>query len=81
MEADCDYWHLREAHVTADMAIANLMKNAERTQIIAVATIRIVGAKKPASIAHTALSNSLVTQPNSMSADTYERLKSILSLE
>jgi len=80
MVTDFDCWHPREAHVTADMAIANLMKNAERAQKIAVATIRILGAEKPVSIAHSALSNSLVTQPNSMSADTYERLKSILSL-
>lgn len=67
--------------MNADMSIAKLMKNAERAQKIAVATIRILGAKKPVSIAHTALSSSLVTQPNAMSADTFERLKSILSLE
>ncbi len=81
MVTDFDCWHPREAHVTADMAIANLMKNAERAQKIAVATIRILGAEKPVSIVHTALSNSLVTQPNSMSADTYKRLELIISTD
>lgn len=81
MVTDFDCWHPREAHVTADMAIANLMKNAERAQKIAVAAIRILGMEKPVSIAHAALSNSLVTQPNSMSADTYKRLESIISTD
>lgn len=75
MVTDFDCWHPREAHVTADMAIANLMKNAERAQKIAVSAIRILSSEKPISIAHNALSGSLVTQPNAMSADTYKRLE------
>lgn len=66
MVTDFDCWHPREAHVTADMAIANLMKNAERAQLIAAAAIRIIGQERPSSIAHDALASALVTQPNDM---------------
>ncbi len=54
MVTDYDCWHPREAHVTAELAIANLMKNAERAQQIAATAIRILGTERPSSIAHDA---------------------------
>ncbi len=78
MVTDYDCWHPREAHVTADMAIANLMKNAALAQQIAIAAIRILAAEQPASIAHNALSNALVTSWNNMSMETRQRLAVIL---
>ena len=79
MVTDYDCWHPREAHVTADLAIANLMKNAKHAQQIVATAIRILGAERPTSIAHHALASSLVTQPNTMSSTTIERLQTLLA--
>jgi 5'-methylthioadenosine phosphorylase len=78
MVTDYDCWHPREAAVTADLALANLMKNAEHAQRIAAAAIRILGAERPASIAHSALTSGLVTQPQNMAPEVRERLAAIL---
>lgn len=75
MVTDFDCWHPREAHVTADMAIANLMHNAQRAQKIAAAAIRLIIAEKPVSIAHTALSSALVTPWEAMSEACRQRLE------
>jgi 5'-methylthioadenosine phosphorylase len=78
MVTDFDCWHPREAHVTAELAMANLFKNAGRAQKIAACAIRILGAELPASIAHDALSNALVTSPESMAPATRARLQAII---
>jgi 5'-methylthioadenosine phosphorylase len=75
MVTDYDCWHPKEAHVTADMAIANLMQNAQRAQGIAAEAIRLVTAIKPDSIAHTALSAALVTPWEAMSEACRARLE------
>lgn len=78
MVTDFDCWHPREAHVTAKIAIANLMKNAERAQQIVVAAIRIIGQERPSSIAHDALASALVTQRDEMTHETLRRLGKII---
>ncbi len=78
MVTDYDCWHPREAHVTADSAIANLMRNAGNAQRIAAAAIRILGAELPPSIAHTALQSALVTNPTTMAPEVLQRLEAIL---
>lgn len=78
MVTDYDCWHPREAHVTADSAIANLMKNAGNAQRIAACAIRLLGAEMPASLAHTALQSALVTQPCTMAPEVLERLRVLL---
>ena len=78
MVTDFDCWHPREAHVTAQLAMNNLFKNAERGQNIAAAAIRILASERPASIAHDALAGALVTQPGAMSAQTLDRLAAII---
>lgn len=78
MVTDYDCWHPREAHVTAEMAIANLMKNAERAQQIAAEAIRILGNERPPSIAHRALACALVSPPNAMTPETRRRLNRIV---
>ncbi|HQR70770.1 MAG TPA: S-methyl-5'-thioadenosine phosphorylase [Burkholderiaceae bacterium] len=78
MVTDYDCWHPREAAVTADVAMANLLKNAQNAQRIAAAAIRIIGAERPASIAHTALASGLVTQSPDISAELHTRLAAIL---
>ncbi len=74
MVTDFDCWHPREAHVTADMAIANLVHNTQRAQQIAAAAIRLIIAEKPVSIAHNALSSALVTPWEAMSEACRQRL-------
>jgi 5'-methylthioadenosine phosphorylase len=78
MVTDFDCWHPREAHVTAQLAMNNLFKNAERAQKIAAAAIRILACERPVSIAHDALASALVTQPDAMSAATVRRLAAII---
>lgn len=79
LATDYDCWHPKEAHVTADMAIANLMKNAEHAQQVLVEAIGLIAHTMPESIAHTALGSGLVTQPDTMTPATRARLDVILS--
>lgn len=79
MVTDFDCWHPREAHVNANMALANLMKNASRAQQVVAQAIALLGAEQPASDAHTALQNALVTQPDAMAPDVRTRLAVLLT--
>lgn len=78
LATDYDCWHPKEAHVTADMAIANLMKNAEHAQRVLVKAISLISQAMPQSIAHSALSSGLVTSPDLMSSEVKERLNVFL---
>jgi 5'-methylthioadenosine phosphorylase len=78
MVTDFDCWHPKEANVTAESAIANLMKNAETAQKILVQAITLLGKERPQSEAHQALASALVTQPQEMTPEVHERLKVIL---
>jgi len=78
MVTDYDCWHPKEAHVSADAAIANLMKNAGHAQRIAAEVIRILGKTQPVSVAHKALSTALVTQPDAMEPEVRARLQVLL---
>jgi 5'-methylthioadenosine phosphorylase len=75
MVTDYDCWHPREAQVTADSAIANLMKNAGYAQRVAACAIQLLGAEMPPSAAHSALQSALVTQPGAMAPDVLQRLR------
>ena len=75
---DYDCWHPREVHVTADMAIANLMKNAEHAQHVLVRAIALLAQSWPQSIAHDALASSLVTRPEAMLPAVRARLDVLL---
>ena len=79
MVTDYDCWHPREAHVTADAAIANLMQNAGHAQAIAAETIKILGRELPTSAAHTALDSALVTGRESMAPEVKSRLETFWS--
>lgn len=67
MVTDYDCWHPREAHVTAEAAIANLQRNAGRARAVAARAIALIARDRPASDAHSALSVSLVTPRDAMS--------------
>jgi 5'-methylthioadenosine phosphorylase len=61
MVTDYDCWHPKESHVNANMALANLLKNAERAQHIALEAVRLLNRHQPVSDAHNALDNAIVT--------------------
>lgn len=79
MVTDFDCWHPREAHVTAQTAIANLMQNAAHAQAIASEAIQLLGHEKPDSIAHTALDSALVTPRDAMAVSVQQRLAAFWS--
>ena len=79
MVTDYDCWRPNEAHVTANMALANLLQNAGRAQQVVAQAVRLLGTEPPASDAHTALSSSLVTQPDAMTPEVRERLAALLA--
>lgn len=77
LATDYDCWHPKEAHVTADMAIANLVKNAEHAQQVIVRAIELIAQNPPHSIAHSSLGSGLVTPLSAMS-DTVKQRVSVL---
>lgn len=66
MVTDYDCWHPHEADVSADLALRNLMENSARAQRIIAEAVGRLGRELPPSIAHTLLSQALVTQPDHM---------------
>jgi 5'-methylthioadenosine phosphorylase len=79
MVTDYDCWHPVEAHVTANMALANLFQNAGRAQRVVAEAVRLLGTEQPVSAAHTALQNALVTQPDAMAPEVRQRLATLLA--
>lgn len=75
---DFDCWHPGHAAVTAEMAIGNLMHNAQNAQAVLRACIRRLAANPPPSLAHQALAQALVTPPAAMPAATRARLEPLL---
>lgn len=78
LATDYDCWHPKKDHVTADIAIANLMKNAEHAQSVLSSAISLIDQKRPISIAHNALDSSLVTPLAAISAEAGKRLNILL---
>lgn len=79
MVTDFDCWHPGEENVNANMALMNLMKNAERAQLIAINAVKYLHQLKPSSIAHNSLSNALVTSIDAMSGDTKKIVQQLLA--
>lgn len=79
MVTDFDCWHPREAQVNASMALANLLQNAGRAQQVLAEAIRLLGSEQPASPAHGALQNALITQPDAMAPEVRARLAALLA--
>ena len=75
---DYDCWHAGHEAVTADIAIGNLMHNAANAQRELRASIARLAADPPASKAHSALQQALVTQPAAMPEATRVRLAPLL---
>ena len=77
---DYDCWHPHEPHVSADLALANLVKNADNAQHIIKVLAKRVHQAPPPSAAHTALSTALVTRPEQMTAETRARLHALINM-
>ena len=75
---DYDCWHDGHEAVTAEIAIGNLMHNAGNAQQVLRACIARLAANPPASKAHDALRQALVTQPAAMPDATRARLAPLL---
>jgi 5'-methylthioadenosine phosphorylase len=77
MVTDYDAWKTDEAHVTVEMVIANLMKNAETAKKILVDVIPGIPGE-PGCSCHSALQNAIITDRKFWPAKTKAELKPIL---
>jgi 5'-methylthioadenosine phosphorylase len=75
---DFDCWQPNEEAVSADYAIKNLMKNADNVQQVIKQAVALIASEQPRSIAHTALSQALVTPIAAMNEQTKARLAALL---
>ncbi|MGO8697093.1 MAG: S-methyl-5'-thioadenosine phosphorylase [Limisphaerales bacterium] len=78
MITDYDCWKADEAHVTVEMVIANLMKNASRAKAILGRVIPRIPSE-PAWPCHEALKNAIMTDKKLWPAKTKAQLKPLLS--
>ena len=79
MVTDYDCWHPREAQVTAELAIRNLMENAEKAQLIAQNAITLISKAPPSSAAHDALKQGLVTPLADLTSERRALVELLLS--
>ena len=76
---DHDSWREKEAAVTANTAMANLMENAAQAQGLVREVVLQLQQTPPTSAAHQALSQALITPVSSMDTATRQRLQPLLS--
>ena len=74
MVTDFDCWHQDHDAVTVEMVMGNLRANAMATEPILRTLIQRIGAARPASSAHTALANALVTPKEVVPPQTRQKL-------
>ncbi len=77
MITDYDCWKVDEAHVTVEMVVANLMKNAATAKAIVKEVIRLIP-QKPNWPCHDALRNAIMTDKKLWPAKTKRELEPIL---
>jgi len=77
MVTDYDCWKTDEAHVTVDMVIANLNKNAATSKAIIARALPLIP-KEPGWPCHSALKNAILTDKRLWPANTKKNLKPIL---
>ena len=79
MVTDFDCWHDDHDAVTVDMVVGNLKANATATGPILEKLMNSFSQNKPASSAHSALENALMTAPAAVPAATRQRLDLLTS--
>ena len=75
MVTDFDCWHQDHDAVTVEMVMGNLRANAMATEPILRMLMQRIGLERPASPAHTALANALVTPKEMVPLETRRRLE------
>ena len=78
MVTDYDCWKVDEAHVTVEMIIANLRRNAEQAKAIVTRVIAEIP-EKPEWSCHSALRNAIMTERSCWPAGTIRKLKPLLA--
>jgi 5'-methylthioadenosine phosphorylase len=78
MVTDYDCWKADEEHVTVEMVIENLKKNAAQARRFIVETIPLIPVT-PNWVCHEALRNAIMTDRRLWPADTVKKLKPILA--
>ena len=74
MVTDFDCWHEDHDAVSVEMVIGNLQANASATEPILSGLMQQLKQKPPASTAHTALANALITPKDQVPAETRSKL-------
>ena len=74
MATDYDCWHTDHDSVSVEMVIGNLRSNAELAQQIVRTTAERIAAQRPASSAHSALRDALMTPKDQVPMDTRRKL-------
>ena len=74
MATDYDCWHGDHESVSVEMVLANLRANAELANQIMKATAELVSALRPASTAHTALKDGLMTNKDAVHPATRRKV-------
>ena len=74
MVTDFDCWHQDHDAVTVEMVMGNLRANAMATEPILRTLMQRISAERPASPAHTALANALVTSKEVVPPETRRKL-------
>ncbi|MEY2985769.1 MAG: hypothetical protein RLZZ568_2386 [Cyanobacteriota bacterium] len=75
---DYDCWHADHDHVTVEMIIDNLQRNAINAQKVILETVKAIHANPFQSAAHNALQYALLTQPEQFPVATREKLALLL---
>ena len=78
MVTDFDCWHTEHEAVSVEMVIGNLQANAQATEPILNNLMRQVALERPASAAHQALAQALITPPDQVPMETRQRLDLLL---
>ncbi|MCP9791480.1 S-methyl-5'-thioadenosine phosphorylase [Vulcanococcus limneticus] len=74
MATDYDCWHTDHDSVSVEMVIGNLRSNAELAQQIVRTTAERIAAQRPASSAHSALRDALMTPKDQVPVETRRKL-------
>ncbi len=75
---DYDCWHPEHDHVTVDMVVANLQRNAINAQKVIQETVKRLSANPPHSDAHSALKYAILTPWDKVPAATKEKMGILL---
>ncbi len=78
MVTDYDCWHQDHDHVTVDMVIANLNRNAENSQKVILEAVKRIAKNPPSSIAHSALKYAILTNLERVPQHIKDRLALLL---